>query len=154
MGCFCNSENKFRFEDKGINEKHQHMLVFSDASMRNSPNFTCNCCGKAFQNISCFYCLSCNYNMCKECFDYSGGIKLNVYKDGQVGSINRHSQHKMVYGKSKSKTTEKFNDKKVYVCKICNGKFLLDYIRCWTCTEGDFDACDRCFNETGGKIIN
>ena len=157
MGCICNSDNKYKYEEKGMNEKHKHMLIFSNPSMRNNQkDFFCSCCNKKFENIGSFHCITCNYNMCRECFDYSGGVIFNLYKEGQKGQVNNHPGHVLVYGKSNNKGEEglSLGGKKLYPCKICGATFLIDYIKCWSCPLCDYDICDKCFSESSGIIYN
>ena len=157
MGCICNSDNKYKYEEKGMNEKHKHMLIFSNPSMRNNQkDFFCSCCNKKFENIGSFHCITCNYNMCRECFDYSGGVIFNLYKEGQKGQLNNHPEHVLVYGKSNNKGEEglSLGGKKLYPCKMCGATFLIDYIKCWSCPLCDYDVCDKCFSESSGIIYN
>ena len=157
MGCICKSDNKYKYEEKGMNEKHKHMLIFSNPSMRNNQkDFFCSCCSKKFENIGSFHCITCNYNMCRECFDYSGGVIFNLYKEGQKGQLNNHPEHALVYGKSNNKGEEglSLGGKKLYPCKICGATFLIDYIKCWSCPLCDYDICDKCFSESSGIIYN
>ena len=153
----CDSKSKYKYEEKGMNEKHNHMLIFSNPPMRNNkPDFYCDCCSKHFKNIGSFHCITCNFNMCRECFDYSGGIIYNKYIEGQKGQINTHEEHVLVYGKSHSKGEQglKYGGMKLYGCKICGVTFLTDYIKCWSCPLCDYDVCDKCFNENRGVIYN
>ena len=66
MGCICNGteneqnpnrngeggHNQHNFGEKGLNEKHNHMLVFSSQKMRNNnPDFTCDICSKLIKKV-------------------------------------------------------------------------------------------------------
>ena len=151
----CKSDSQYRYDVKGMNEKHNHMLIFTSPDMRNQKNFTCTCCGKTYENLGSFRCIKCNFDMCRECFDYSGGIIFDVYKEGQKGKISTHEEHILVYGKSNLKgKTIKFNGTKLYTCKICDGNFFAQCIKCWSCPSCDYDVCDKCFGAKGGKIIS
>ena len=155
--CDSNSDSKYKYEEKGSNEKHNHILIFSNPPMRNNKNdFICDCCNKTFKNIGSFHCIACNYNMCRECFDYSGGIIYNMYREGQQGQIESHKEHVLVYGKSKSKIEKglTYGDMPLYTCKICGAKLIKNYIKCWTCSKCDYDICDKCFNENQGIVYN
>ena len=156
MGCKCDIKEKYNYNAKGMNEKHGHMLIFSSPTMRNNvKDFYCNYCRKKFQNIGSFHCIVCNYNMCRECFDYSGGIIFNKYIEGKKGQINSH-EHVLEYGLSKSKKEKglKYGGLQLYTCKICGATFLKDYIKCWTCPLCDYDVCDKCFNQSRGTTYD
>ena len=154
--CDSSKDEKYKYEEKGMNEKHEHMLIFSNPPMRNKvKDFYCNCCSKKFENIGSFHCIVCNYNMCRECFDYSGGIIFNKYIEGKKGQINSH-EHVLEYGLSKSKKEKglKYGGLQLYTCKICGATFLKDYIKCWTCPLCDYDVCDKCFNQSRGTTYD
>ncbi len=143
-------------EEKGINEKHNHMLTFCKPFMRkDSDSFICLCCNKEFENTGSYHCINCNFNICKECFNYSGGILFDKIQDGKKGIIYSHSNHQLIYGKSnsKGKKNSKLNDNLLYMCNKCNCYFLIDYIKCWSCPQCDYNICDKCFRNTGGKEI-
>ena len=151
----CESDSKYRYEEKGVNEKHNHMLIFSNPCMRNNkPDFICDCCSKEFKNIGSFHCITCNFNICRECFDYSGGIIYNTFTEGQKGQIKSHEEHVLIYGKSNSKGVVGLtcSGKKLYACKICGAHYFIDFIKCWSCPLCDYDVCDKCFKENGGVI--
>ena len=153
----CSSGNNYKYEEKGKNEKHKHMLIYSSPEMRDNKNdFFCNCCSKDFKGVGSFYCVSCNYNMCKECFDYSGGIIINLYKDGQKGQVQSHNEHVLIYGKTNNKGQPglSLGGKSLYGCKMCGATFLADYVKCWSCPKCEYDVCDKCFNENGGTIYS
>ena len=153
----CKSDEKYKFIEKGMNEKHNHMLIFSSPAMRNNQkDFFCSCCSKKFENIGSFHCIKCNFNMCRECFDYSGGIILNIYKEGQKGQIDSHSEHALIYGKSNSKGEKglSLGGKQLYPCKICGATFYIEYTKCWSCPLCEYDVCDKCFNQSGGIVYN
>ena len=150
-----NSKNAYKYEEKGINEKHEHMLIFSNPPMRdNQKDFYCNCCSKKFENLGSFHCIKCKFNMCRECFDYAGGIIYNMYTEGQKGQINFHPEHALEYGKSKSKKVKglTYGGEQLYNCKLCGAAFMTNHIKCWSCPLCDYDVCDKCFNENRGII--
>ena len=143
-------------EEKGINEKHEHMLVYCEPFMRINPdNFVCFCCKKTFYKTGSFHCVSCNFNICRECFSYTGGIIYNKITEGKKGVINTHPNHQLIYSKSKSKGIKdiKLNCNNLYMCNKCNCYFLIDYINCWTCSRCEFNLCDKCFKNNNGKEI-
>ena len=150
----CSNKN-YKNDVKGMNEKHNHMLIFLSPTLRNEKNFICSLCGKNYENIPSFNCIKCHFDMCKECFDYTGGMIYNVFKDGQKGQISTHDEHVLVYGKSNTKgKTLKLNGKLLYTCKICDANYYADYIKCWSCPLCDYDVCDKCFSQKGGKIYS
>ena len=152
----CNSDEGYKYDVKGMNEKHQHMLIFTSPNMRDSKSFICSCCSKNCKDIASFHCIKCKFDMCKECFDYSGGIIFSLYKEGQKGQVNSHPEHVLVYGNTnlKGKSLVKLNGKILYNCSVCDACFLADYIKCWTCPLCNYDVCDKCFSEKGGKVYS
>ena len=40
-----------------------------------------------------------------------------------------------------------------YTCKICQAKFPMEYVEAWNCPRCGYDYYEKCFIETGGKII-
>lgn len=142
-------------EDKGMNEKHPHMLIYCKPFMRkNGVNFTCVCCNKEYNNIGNFHCIKCNYNICKECFHYTGGILYSKFSDGQKGKISCHQGHELIYKKSESRIKKSdINELPLYICNVCQCYFLSDYIKCWTCSKCNFNICDKCFRNSNGTVL-
>ena len=156
----CNSSkspklNQDKYE-KGINEKHPHMLFFINSSLRKEPNFICKCCSKSFDNEGSFHCITCNFNICRECFVYSGGIFFDNITDGQKGNISKHPDHQLTYGitKTKGEKYKELNSRPVYKCNICETYFLVDYSKCWNCEQCNYNVCEKCFRENKGKFVN
>ena len=60
----CNSDKGYKYDVKGMNEKHKHMLIFTSPNMRESNNFICSCCSKNGKDIGSFHCIKCKCDMC------------------------------------------------------------------------------------------
>ena len=160
MGCICQPTkekiNPKYIEEKGVNEKHSHLLLFCEPNMRkNAAIFECFCCKKIFNNTGSFHCITCGFNLCRECFNYTGGLIYDKIQEGKKGIVSTHPEHELIYGRSnsKGKIVSNLNNNTLYKCNNCNIMFLINYCKCWSCNKCEFNICDKCFKDLLGKEI-
>ena len=156
-GC-CTSDSlsyrtKYKEKQKGICTSHQHMLVYSNFYWRDfiDKELFCNNCNSSLGNCGFFRCRTCNYNLCPRCFDDIGGEIANKFQVNQKGQINKHP-HILEY-KNLIVRNIPITARPSFICKICGGHFLMEYVDAWNCPRCGYDYCDKCFSENGGIII-
>ena len=144
---------KYKEKQKGIISQHQHMLVYSNFYWRDfiDKELICVFCNTPIGNSGFFRCITCNYNLCPKCFDEFGGKIANKFQVNQKGQIDRHP-HILEY-KNFIVRGIPITARPSFVCKICGGQFLMEYVDAWNCPRCGYDYCDKCFSENGGKII-
>ena len=144
---------KYREKQKGIVPSHQHMLIYSNFYWRDfiDKELICVFCNTPIGNSGFFRCITCNYNLCPKCFDEFGGEIANKFQVNQKGQIDRHP-HILEY-KNFIVRGIPITARPSFVCKICQGQFLMEYVDAWNCPRCGYDYCDKCFSENGGKII-
>ena len=158
MGGCCSTDplaykTKYKEKDIGIIKHHQHMLVYSNFYWREyrDEGFKCAACETLIGNNGCFHCRACNYSICPKCFDDTGGDITNEFNVNQKGRIDRH-QHILEYKDIISRNIP-IIARPNYICKICQGNFLMEYVNAWNCPRCGYDFCEKCFYENGGKVI-
>ena len=158
MGGCCSTDplaykTKYKEKDIGIIKHHQHMLVYSNFYRREyrDEGFKCAACETLIGNNGCFHCRACNYSICPKCFDELKGKLTNKYQVNQKGRFNRH-QHILEYKDIISRNIP-IIARPNYICKICQGNFLMEYVNAWNCPRCGYDFCEKCFYENGGKVI-
>ena len=158
MGGCCSTDplaykTKYKEKDIGIIKHHQHMLVYSNFYWREyrDEGFKCAACETLIGNNGCFHCRACNYSICPKCFDELKGKLINKYQVNQKGRFNRH-QHILEYKDIISRNIP-IIARPNYICKICQGNFLMEYVNAWNCPRCGYDFCEKCFYENGGKVI-
>ena len=144
---------KYKEKQKGIISQHQHMLIYSNFYWRDfiDKELICVFCNTPIGNSGFFRCITCNYNLCPKCFDEFGGKIANKFQVNQKGQIDRHPhivEYKIFIVRGIPITA-----RPSFVCKICGGQFLMEYVDAWNCPRCGYDYCDKCFSENGGKII-
>ena len=129
------------------------MLVYSNFYWRDfiDKELICVFCNTPIGNSGFFRCITCNYNLCPKCFDEFGGKIANKFQVNQKGQIDRHP-HILEY-KNFIVRGIPITARPSFVCKICGGQFLMEYVDAWNCPRCGYDYCDKCFSENGGKII-
>ena len=144
---------KYKEKQKGIISQHQHMLIYSNFYWRDfiDKELICVFCNTPIGNSGFFRCITCNYNLCPKCFDEFGGKIANKFQVNQKGQIDRHP-HILEY-KNFIVRGIPITARPSFVCKICGGQFLMEYVDAWNCPRCGYDYCDKCFSENGGKII-
>ena len=144
---------KYKEKQKGIISQHQHMLIYSNFYWRDfiDKELICVFCNTPMRNSGFFRCITCNYNLCPKCFDEFGGKIANKFQVNQKGQIDRHP-HILEY-KNFIVRGIPITARPSFVCKICGGQFLMEYVDAWNCPRCGYDYCDKCFSENGGKII-
>ena len=144
---------KYKEKQKGVISYHQHMLVYSNFYWRDfiDKELVCNRCNNSIGNCGCFRCRTCDLNVCPKCFDDLDGTILNKYQVNQKGQIDKHP-HILEY---KNVIVRKIpiTARPLFVCKICQGQFLMEYVDAWNCPRCGYDYCDKCFEENAGRII-
>ena len=140
--------DKFLLEYPALKKDKKLVAFFIDFI---DKELVCNRCNNSIGNCGCFRCRTCDLNVCPKCFDDLDGTILNKYQVNQKGQIDKHP-HILEY-KNVIERKIPITARPLFVCKICQGQFLMEYVDAWNCPRCGYDYCDKCFKENGGRII-